>query len=517
MGNWVNPLLIRTDASVQIGTGHLMRCLALSQAWQDAGGKVVFLMATKAPALEARLQSEGMKIVHLSVQPGSIDDAIQTSCYAHQVEADWIVVDGYHFGTNYQRIIKNQKCRLLLIDDLGNFEYYYADLILNQNIYAHEELYGNREPYTQLLLGTRYALLRREFLKWRGWRREIPEVARKVLVTMGGSDPDNVTLKVIQALQQVDVDGLEAIVVVGGSNPNHEELQAAVQDSRFPIRLESNVTDMPELMAWADVAVSAAGSTSWELAFMGLPTLTLILADNQCLIAEYLSQMEVTSNLGWYGDLSLGKIARALLEFSEDACKRSNLHQRAKSLVDGNGTQRVLQALMSLPDTKLRLRPIQKSDCELVWMWSNDPSVRSVSFSSKYIPWEEHVQWFDLKLVNPKCVFLIAVDEGEHPIGFVRFDIEGDSKEAIISVNIDQRYRGKGYGRELIRTASQRLLVFHDIDTIHAYIKQENIPSVKAFLRAGYNNLGMIEVLGTRALHMIFRHKESVLECKDEK
>jgi UDP-2,4-diacetamido-2,4,6-trideoxy-beta-L-altropyranose hydrolase len=517
MESGVKPLLIRTDASAQIGTGHLMRCLAFAQAWQDAGGRAIFLMATEVTALEFRLYSEGMEVVHLSVQPGSTDDAIQTSCYAHEVGADWVVVDGYHFDADYQRIIKSRQFHLLLIDDLGDSSYYCADLILNQNIHAHENLYRNREPHTQLLLGPRYVLLRREFLKWRDWKREIPEVARRVLVTMGGSDPDNVTLKVIQALQQVEIDGLETIVVIGGNNPHYAELQSAVQNSRFPIRLESNVTDMPKLMAWADVAVSAAGSTSWELAFMGLPTLTLILADNQCLIAEYLSQMEVTSNLGWYGDLSLGKIARALLEFSEDACKRSNLHQRAKSLVDGNGTQRVLQALMSLPDTKLRLRPIQKSDCELVWMWSNDPSVRSVSFSSKYIPWEEHVQWFDLKLVNPKCVFLIAVDEGEHPIGFVRFDIEGDSKEAIISVNIDQRYRGKGYGRELIRTASQRLLVFHDIDTIHAYIKQENIPSVKAFLRAGYNNLGMIEVLGTRALHMIFRHKESVLECKDEK
>ena len=345
MGNWVNPLLIRTDASVQIGTGHLMRCLALSQAWQDAGGKVVFLMATKAPALEARLQSEGMKIVHLSVQPGSIDDAIQTSCYAHQVEADWIVVDGYHFGTNYQRIIKNQKCRLLLIDDLGNFEYYYADLILNQNIYAHEELYGNREPYTQLLLGTRYALLRREFLKWRGWRREIPEVARKVLVTMGGSDPDNVTLKVIQALQQVDVDGLEAIVVVGGSNPHYEELQSVAQKSRFPIRLESNVTQMPELMTWADVAISAGGSTCWELAFMGMPTVALILARNQCPIAERLDTVGVAVNLGWYEDVSPKKLAQVVMQLLKAPRTRAEMSQCGRQLVDSMGSDRVIQAL----------------------------------------------------------------------------------------------------------------------------------------------------------------------------
>jgi len=278
-------LLLRADASETIGTGHVMRCLALAQAWQDTGGRVVFLMATEAPAVEARLQSEGMEVIHLPVQPGSRDDAIQTADLARRVGADWVVVDGYHFGADYQRTIRGLGLHLLFIDDHGHADHYSADLVLNQNIHAHEGIYKNREPYTRLLLGTRYVLLRREFLKWRGWKREIPEVARKVLVTMGGSDPDNVTLKVIQALQQVDVDGLETIVVVGGGNPHYEELQSSVQESRFPVLLESNVTNMPELMAWADVAVSAGGSTSWELAFMGVPALVLILANNQRSIA----------------------------------------------------------------------------------------------------------------------------------------------------------------------------------------------------------------------------------------
>ena len=132
-------------------------------------------------------------------------------------------------------------------------------------------MYANREAHTRLLLGTRYVLLRREFWPWRGWRREIPAVARKVLVTLGGGDPDNVTLKVIRALAQVEIEGLEAVVVVGPANPHLEELQAAVKDTPHPIRLESNVTNMPELMAWADVAITAGGSTCWETAFMGLP------------------------------------------------------------------------------------------------------------------------------------------------------------------------------------------------------------------------------------------------------
>jgi len=501
MGNWVNPLLIRTDASVQIGTGHLMRCLALSQAWQDAGGKVVFLMATKAPALEACLQSEGMKIVHLSVQPGSIDDAIQTSCYAHQVEADWIVVDGYHFGTNYQRIIKNQKCRLLLIDDLGNFEYYYADLILNQNIYAHEELYGNREPYTQLLLGTRYALLRREFLKWRGWKREIPEVARKVLVTMGGSDPDNVTLKVIQALQQVDMDGLEAIVVVGGSNPHYEELQSAVQDLRFPIRLESNVTNMPELMAWADVAISGGGSTSWELAFMGVPALVTILASNQYPIAESLNAIGCAVNLGWYEDVSPTETAQALTQLLRAPGTRAEMSKHGRQLVDGDGVDR---ALMHIRGESVRLRRVREDDCRLLWEWANDPEVRAVSFSSESIPWEEHLRWFNAKLGNSGCLLLIAEDSAGVPIGQVRFDVVRKN-EAVISVSVDRENRGKGFGSTIIRLASQKLCDLTEINVIHAYIKQNNEASFRAFMKAGYKESGVTMISGHQAVHLVFQ------------
>jgi len=345
MKSQVKPLLIRTDASAQIGTGHLMRCLALAQAWQDTGGRAVFLMATEVPALEYRLHSEGMEVVHLPVQPGSIDDAAQTVDFSQEVGADWVVVDGYHFGADYQRAVKERGLRLLFIDDNGHAEHYYADLVLNQNIHAHEGLYRNRESYTRLLLGTRYVLLRRGFIKWRGWKREIPEVARKILVTMGGSDPDNVTLKVIQALQQVEVDGLEAVVVVGGGNPHYEELQSAVQGSHFPIRLESNVTDMPELMAWADVAVSAGGNTSWELAFMGVPAFLIILASNQRPIAECLDTLGVVVNLGWFKDVAPTEMTQVMTQLLRAPRTRAEMSKHGRQLVDGMGSERVISAL----------------------------------------------------------------------------------------------------------------------------------------------------------------------------
>ncbi len=341
-------IIIRVDASTNIGSGHLMRCLALAQVWQDTQGQPIFIMANSVPALEERLKSEGMKVVQLRTAPGSLEDAQETATLAHQFNVSWVVVDGYQFGSEYQKTLKNSGLNLLFIDDYGHAEHYYADFILNQNISADEQWYQHREPYTQLLLGTRYTLLRREFWQWQKWQRNIPPVAKKVLVTLGGSDPDNVTLKVIQALQLLAVEELEALVVAGGSNPHYESLKMAVQNSRFPIRLQRNVTSMPELMAWADIAISAGGSTCWELAFMGLPSMLLILAENQRAIASELARQGVIINLGWHQDVAIEQIALALQKLVWEPTKGETMSKKGKKLVDGNGARRVVSEMVNM-------------------------------------------------------------------------------------------------------------------------------------------------------------------------
>ncbi len=193
-------LVLRTDASVAIGTGHVMRCLALAQAWGDAGGRAIFAMAQATPAVEQRLRNEGFEVARVEAQVGSVADAEETASLADAQGASWVVVDGYEFGAEYQANLKGRSMKVLFIDDNGHAAHYSADLVLNQNLHANEELYRSRELSTRLLLGPRFALLRREFTAWRGWRRVVPVVARKVLVTMGGSDPDNFTRKAVDEL-----------------------------------------------------------------------------------------------------------------------------------------------------------------------------------------------------------------------------------------------------------------------------------------------------------------------------
>jgi UDP-2,4-diacetamido-2,4,6-trideoxy-beta-L-altropyranose hydrolase len=490
-------LVVRADANTQMGTGHVMRCLALAQAWQDAGGRVVFLMPSDTSSLQDRLVTEGMEIVRTKSRPGSSDDASEMASFAEKIGARWVVVDGYHFGADYQRIIKDSGQHLLAIDDYGHADHSYADFVLNQNLHAHERFYASRESYTQLLLGTRYSLLRRDFLKWRGWKREIPRVARKLLVTLGGGDPDNVTLKMFQALQHLEMNDLEAVLVVGGSNPHYQELQAAVRQSRIPMCLQSNVTKMPELMAWADVAISAAGITSWELAFMSLPSLLLIQADNQHGIAERLDALGIARNLGRVPDLSCDKIASELVSLLVAAESRTEMAYRGRELIDGNGVTRVLTHLNA---DRLHIREVSVDDCKQLWEWANDHSVRTLSFSSEPIPWERHVEWFRSKINNPACVLQIAMYGNENPAGQIRYDLDGD--QAVVSISLDRAFRGKGYGSLLIRRSAQKLFATRAVTIIHAYVKRTNQTSTRAFEKAGYQDVGTAIVEGHEAVHL---------------
>jgi UDP-2,4-diacetamido-2,4,6-trideoxy-beta-L-altropyranose hydrolase len=272
----------------------------------------------------------------------------------------WLVIDGYHFGPDYQKAARAAGVRVLVIDDTAHWPKYHADILLNQNLGA-EKLQYHCDRDTELLLGARYVLLRTEFLKWRGWQREIPREARKVLVTMGGSDPDNVTLKVIRALRQVRVDKLEAVVVIGASNPRREALEAAIQSSapgvrNHRVRLECSPTDMPELMAWADIAVSAGGSTSWELAFMGVPTICLVVADNQRAAMRKLAEGGATVYLWEASDLTARGLGDAVTRLLGDRRTRSEMTARGQKLVDGSGVFAVVRHLLD--------RTTQEAACE---------------------------------------------------------------------------------------------------------------------------------------------------------
>jgi UDP-2,4-diacetamido-2,4,6-trideoxy-beta-L-altropyranose hydrolase len=336
-------LLVRADASVTTGTGHVMRCLALAQAWQDAGGQVVFAMAESTPAVKERLRSEGIDVVEIAGVSGGADDSAQTTQQAAGNGAAWVVIDGYQFKAEYQLALKRAGLKILFVDDNGHAEHYFADLVLNQNAYASEDLYRSREAGTQLLIGLNYALLRREFRQWREGGTK--QAGGRVLVTLGGSDAANLTLKVIHALEQIRPASIEATIVAGGSSPHTRSLESAAAEAKVNLRLAQNVKNMPELMAWADIAVSAAGTTVLELAFMGVPSILITVAENQRSNAAAWEKLGLAESLGEAANVSTAQLADAITALISDSGRRMRMARSARALVDGLGAERVVSRL----------------------------------------------------------------------------------------------------------------------------------------------------------------------------
>ena len=473
-------LIIRADASSQIGMGHLMRCLALAQAWQNQGDKVTFVTNCSSRILRERVRNDGPQIINLDHSYPHHGDWEQTSRILETWPGAWVVLDGYHFDANYQRRIKNAGHPLLVIDDTAHHDCYIADVVLNQNIKA-EQLRYSCKPYTCLLLGAQYVLLRSDFLAWRKWQREIPAIARKVLVSLGGADPDNQTLKVIRALHGLASDELECVVIVGATNPHVTELQSIMRNLQSSVQLVQNIANMPELMAWADIVISGGGITAWEAAFMSLPSIILVLAENQHENAVQLEATGLAINLGELNDISLSSISSAVEFLLGQSEMREMMSARGRKIIDGLGAERVIEKMRG---NGLFLRGAVEEDCRMIWKWANNPLTRKGSFSTGPIAWKDHQQWFFKRLRDPSCLFFIATDRDNISHGQIRYKIQG--KEAIVSVNIRPRSRRMGWGSRIIRYASEKLLKEGTAVKIHAYIKPENKASIRSFIKAGF-------------------------------
>jgi UDP-2,4-diacetamido-2,4,6-trideoxy-beta-L-altropyranose hydrolase len=458
-------------------------------------------MAESTPAVERRLQEEGMVVERLTTRVGTAEDAEETGHLAGKKDAAWVVVDGYQFGSAYQLAIKAAGFKLLFVDDNVHAETYSADLVLNQNIHANASRYAKREPSTRLLLGPRYAMLRREFRRWRNWQREIPASGRKILVTMGGSDPNNLTARVIEAIRQLSNPDLETAVLVGGSNPHLRSVEASIQ--KESMRLIADAANVPELMTWADGAVAGAGTTFWEMCFLGLPGILLVLAENQEDVAAAAGKMGIAWSLGRGREVSASAIAEKLTELLNSSDKRASQSEKGQKLVDGRGAERVVAFL-----SDLQLRRTVESDCEIFWEWANDSGARAASFRKKTISWEHHLQWFRAKLADPKAVLYTATNEGGLPMGEVRYQM--DRERAVLSIGLGARFRGCGWGQKILAVATERFFQDSEVEFIDAYVKPTNEASLKLFAGAGFLRLPSEVIEGQEGIHFVLERSAFV-------
>lgn len=326
-------VVIRADAYPEIGTGHLMRCLALGQAFRECGWRVSFTTYCQSRGLIERLLApqEGFDVRLLTCAADTVVQPYSTS---------WAVADGVAFDSRFHKSLKDAGSKVLIIDDMAALDFYYGDIVLNQNLHAHGLTY-NHAPGTKLLLGTQFILLRREFIRHRGIEKTITEACANVLLTLGGADRDNFTLKVLTAIK--DLKAIRITVVVGAGNPNIESIKAVKTAS--PVTILQNVTDMASLMASQDAAITSGGTTVWELAFMGVPSVVGRITPIEDFLVSGLNSLGLFIDTGWFKTATEDEIRGNLLKLVTNVKLRKTQSALAQRLVDGFGSHRVIQAM----------------------------------------------------------------------------------------------------------------------------------------------------------------------------
>ena len=465
-------VLLRADASTAVGTGHAMRCLALGQALRDTGADVVLASVQLPAAIGARFQAEGIACRALSASVGgSAPDGTALRELARAISPDWIVFDGYGFTAEYLAAVDG-RWRRLLLDDLGG-EVPPVDCVVNGNAYASAPLYHGGATDCELLLGPRYAPLRREFVTVPA--RAPAGALRQVIVSLGGADPANVTQRVMQALVGLDA---EVRVVVGAGHPDPDGVRAAAARNGQEVLVD--VRAMSVLLAGADLVVGAGGTSALEYARCGVPAVLLVLADNQSRVVPALAAAGVAVDAGRPGS-GLEQRLRSIVDgLAADASGRAAMTERGQRLVDGRGALRVARA-MALP--AVRLRPATATDEARLLAWANDPGTRAASFGWASITAGDHAAWFASRLADPDVRIWIAEADGA-PIGVARFESSGG--RAVVSVSLAAERRGQGLGSRVIGLASRRLLDELPVDGIDAWMWSGNDASAGAFRAAGY-------------------------------
>jgi UDP-2,4-diacetamido-2,4,6-trideoxy-beta-L-altropyranose hydrolase len=350
----------RTDASLAIGSGHVMRCLTLADALGLYGVQSVFLSRDHVGHLHQVVKARGYPLLSLGGGQGKIPasshadwlgidqqhDIIGTKNHLAGLSVDWLVVDHYGLDAAWEFALRSVCGRVMAIDDLANREHF-VDALLDQNLGKTEADYEDLVSAScKLIIGPRYALVRPEFAKLRSesLSRRGQGRLRNLLITMGGVDKDNLTGAVLEALNQFSQSAdLEVFVVMGSTALWRDYVIQQAQKLSFPTEVLVNVQNMASLMRDADLAIGAAGSTTWERCCMGLPTLQLVLAENQRPIANAMSMagaalpLEIT-------DLHVSLCA-AISQLIVDRAQLFCMSNAAAKVVDGQGADRVARYL----------------------------------------------------------------------------------------------------------------------------------------------------------------------------
>ena len=331
-------ILFRVDASIEIGSGHLMRCLTLAERLRAYGHNVAFVSMDLPGSMFELLDSKKFRTEKISKTSHSSQeiDAMMTIEVAHKLfpdRIDWVVVDHYDLDVKWERSIRSFAYHLFVIDDLAD-RMHDCDLLLDQNYYLDLEIrYNDLVPHScRKLLGPSFILLRDEFINQKRTLRKKDGFIKRILVFFGGSDPTNETQRVLDALMLLQLNEIEVDVVVGMSNPLKDSIKVQC-DQSSALNFYCQVSNMAELISKADLAIGAGGGAMWERCYLGLPTITVVFAKNQERTTEDLSKTDAIKYLGWSDKIEVADYAESIRGFISHPEYVKQMSNRALSIV----------------------------------------------------------------------------------------------------------------------------------------------------------------------------------------
>ena len=518
----IQSVAIRVDASMTMGTGHVVRCLTLADMLRTRGVRCHFVCrehpghmidairqrgfdVTALPSGASGFQPASAADVPLSAHAGWLGcdwsyDANQTLHAVQAIKPDLLVIDHYAIDIHWEKALRSHVHRIMVIDDLAD-RAHECDLLLDQNWFGDDmarRYQGLTPDHCVTLLGPGYALLKPEYATLRAHMPPRDGEVRRLLVFMGGSDPTNETGKVIEALKHPDLMHLLVDVVVGANHPDPLGI-ASKAEARHGTCVHRGLPSLAGLMMRADLMVGGGGATTWERMCLGLPSVVLCIASNQAEMNRALSRAGYLESLGSKDDVEIKRISEVVRAFIESREVLVEMSRRCRELVSGDGASRVCDALLQTADERsspsaghapsstaeaLRVRYASADDAEMLFEWRNDIRTRRYFRNPAPLSRPEHMSWFSRTLASERLELLIAMC-GDEPVGCVRFDIDGEQAE--VSIYLDPVRHGQGWGSLVLSQAMEWMHSEHPSVTLFsAEVLAENSASAKLFQRCGY-------------------------------
>lgn len=342
----MSNLLIRVDSTYESGMGHFMRTLALAQKWQKEKGSVYFLINDNIN-LKNRIDSENMNYIVNTFNSGSVDDSKLLVDIVLNKNISWVIIDGYVFKEPYFDYLRDNDLKFLIFDDDGELHHYNSNIILNQNLHGKHQWYSSKkEDYTRLLIGNNFVLLRNEFLNHLNYQKIIKNKANNILITLGGSDVNNYSLDILDTLNKLNFVDLNVYVVIGANNKHQNELEQFITDVNFNVKILRNISNMPEIMKWADIAFSSGGTTVWELAFMGVPTIVGATSYVEEVLISGLNENNLFITIGKLENLDKNELKDIFDYLINNKEAREKMSIDGKNFIDGYGSKRVIDEMV---------------------------------------------------------------------------------------------------------------------------------------------------------------------------